>query len=501
MRLPVDRLSRMACASPDEPPLVVIDRVRNALRLHAVDARAEALGLAPGLTLADAQARVPELRTALAQPDHDRALLDAVADDFDRFTPCLAFDEPDGLMLDVTGCAHLFGGEAGLAAAVEARLAAWRLEARLALASTPQAARAWSRFGPGGRLDPGQTREAARTLPIEALEASEGDLRALSRAGLKRLGDLDDRPSAALAARFGEDMTRRLRQTLGLEDPRITPRRAPPPLIVERVFAEPIGDMASVMAALEALAARLSGMLEERGEGARVYEATLFRTDRQTRRVGIETAAPGRDPRLVMRLMGERMEALADPVDPGFGFDQLRMVAGRTQAMTAVQDGLEARAPGTEAVDGLVDRLTARFGRRRVVRFALGDTHDPIRVSRLTPAIAGAAEAPPPDEPEGREPGEPPRRPLQLFDPPQPMVAISVAPDGPPIRFQWRRRSHTVARAEGPERISSEWWVKDQPPRDYYRVEDAGGRRFWIYRDAPFGGEVEPRWFVHGLFA
>ncbi|HAJ03090.1 MAG TPA: nucleotidyltransferase, partial [Brevundimonas sp.] len=218
-----------------------MDRRANALRLVAVDAEGLALGLAPDMTLADARAQVPELESWPHDPDADRACLDRLLESFGRFSPMVAGDDPHGLMLDVTGCAHLFGGEAGLMQAVHALSGRLGLEARCALARTPQAARALARFGrPGEIVAEGGDRAAARQLPVAALELAPSDIQALRRAGLKTIGDVDDRPRASLAARFGQEFSTRLDRILGLEDVRITPVRSPAPVVTDRLLMEPL---------------------------------------------------------------------------------------------------------------------------------------------------------------------------------------------------------------------------------------------------------------------
>ncbi|MDO1558663.1 DNA polymerase Y family protein [Brevundimonas sp. 2R-24] len=489
---------RLASARPEGgAPLVLVDKDKGALRLTAADPEALAVGLHPGMTLADARARTPQLEAVPHDPAGDEVLLRRALIAFGRFSPMIALCRPHGLMLDVTGCAHLFDGEAGLVRRVRELAAQMGLQARTALARTPQTARALARFGPGGVVPEGEDRRVARALPISALELKPEEAQALRRAGLITLGDLDDRPRAAFAARFGRDFPHRLDLILGQADARITPVRPAPPVMADRVLAEPIQTDEAVEAVLSDLLAEVMAGLETRRCGARLFVLSVFRVDGHVRRIGVGTARPTRDARAVLRLFKERLAALAHPLDPGFGFDQLRLQAGRLQTIPAEQEAFEARSARTEALDALIDRLTARLGPEAVLKVEPVDTHLPERACRLTPAVqAAAAQAAWPE----REPEQPPLRPLQLFDPPQPVEAISLAPDGPPARFRWRRITHQVTRAEGPERIEDEWWRKGRRVRDYYRVEDAEGRRFWLFRAGHFGEEPEPRWYVHGLF-
>ena len=465
-----------------------------------MDPTAVRAGLSPGMTLADAQARTPDLRTVTHRPDLDDALLTRIVEDFGRFSPMVCADAPHGLLLDVTGCAHLFGGEAGLVRAAEARARRIGLEVRSALAGSPQAARALSRFGPGGVFAPGEDRAAVRRLPVAAMELPEKDEQALRRAGLKRIADLDDRPRAPLAARFGADFPSRLARVLGQEDVRITSSRPAAPCIVDRILIEPITRDADIEAVLSDLLVEAADRLDQAGQGGRAFEASFYRVDGEVRRIIVRTGRPTREAAVVLRLFRERLAALAAPLDPGFGFDQMRLSVPLTQTLRPTQRGLEREPPGREDFSRLVDRLTAKLGPEAVLRFEPQDSHMPERAVRTTPA-AVARPALPIEWP-APEPDVPPLRPLQIFDPPQPVETLAEVPDGSPLRFRWRRVLHEVVSAEGPERIAGEWWRDpNQKTRDYYRVEDRDGRRFWLFRQGLYGETPEPRWFIHGLFA
>ncbi|QIB36234.1 Y-family DNA polymerase [Ancylobacter pratisalsi] len=474
--------------------------MKNARRLAAVDRQARACGLVPGLTLADARARLPDLAVVEHDPLADAAFLERVADDCDRWTPLVALDGTDGLTLDITGCAHLFGGEAMMRTRLIAHLERHELGAVGVIAGTAEAGQALARAGRGGAgkggvVPPGQEARAVAGLPVALLGIGEDIARGLSRAGLKTIGDLAARPGTPLAARFGEDLLVRLRRTLGQEDGRLVPRRPLPACITERRFAEPIARVEDIEGALSLLIADLALMLEARGAGGRAFEASFFRADGAVRRLKVETARPSRDVAALMRLYRERLETLADPIDPGFGFDLVRLGVLRAEPLTPAQVSLDGRAIEEEEVAALTDRLAVRLGRERVLRFLIRDTHDTDRASALVPA---GERVPAVALPEDRLP-----RPLTLFDPPQPIEALAEVPDGPPLRFRWRRVVHEVARAEGPERIAPEWWRREEgtPTRDYFRVENREGRRFWLFRAGLYEREPgAPRWFLHGLF-
>ena len=275
-------------------------------------------------------------------------------------------------------------------------------------------------------------------------------------------------------------------------------------MVAERRFAEPLGSTAHATKVLAELAGEAIEQLSERGKGGRHFRATFFRSDGLARSIAIETGHPTRDIGLVMRLFAERMDSLADPLDPGFGFDMIRLAVPRLETLGATQLKLEGGAvrAATEgaAMAELADRLTTRLGRSRVRRLRPADTHIPEQAQLELPA----ADAPLPLPWPAPEAGEPPTRPFHLFDPPQPIEVIAEVPDGPPHHFRWRRATHAVRRYEGPERIAAEWWRRRDNgglTRDYYRVEDARGRRFWLFRHGLYDEKPDPRWYIHGVFA
>jgi protein ImuB len=488
----------------------MVGRHGGALRLAAVDEKAFGLGLSAGMALAEARALVPALDTADAAPEADAALLRACAEACGMFTPLVALRGADGLLLDITGCAHLFGGEARLAGLARRRIGAFGLSSRAAIAATPDAAWAFARYGGDAGADAGVAipdADAARALPVAALGCDAAAALALRRAGLRTLGDLAARPPHVLAARFGKGLVSALQRVLGREDIRIAPLRPPPIMMAERHFSEPMTAMEGLLAALQELAQDIVRQLEARGEGGRAFDIAFFRADGAVRRIALATAQGMRDAAGLLRLARLRIEALADPLDPGFGFDALRMAVLRSEPLSALQSTLASRVGAQDEAGilaDLVNRLVARFGDGNVRRFVALDTHDPALAGRTAPYLSGAASAPW----EGPEEGEPPSRPLTLFSPPQPIEVLAEVPDSPPLRFRWRRVLHQVALAEGPERIAPGWWRKtasqgDAAPaaRDYYRVEDMKGHRFWIFREGLYeDGAAHPRWFIHGLF-
>ncbi len=506
-------------AGQDDRPRAFLEKIGGALRLHAVDEAAAALDITPGLPMADARARVPELDFHDCDPRADLDWLERLADGCTRYTPTIAMDAPQGLILDTTGCDHLFGGEGGLADDLEQRMRHLGVTVRHAYAATPEGARALARHSGG----PAHDEDAAiRRLPVAALELEDDATLALRRAGLKTIGDVARRPMSAIAARFGADAVMAIRRMTGDADSVLAPRRVVPPLMVERRFAEPLARTETALTVLVELAEEAAEILEQRHQGGRRFEARFFRTDGLVRRLTVETGAPTRDVTSLMRLFRERIDNLNDPIDPGFGFDLLRFAVQFSESLETSQLRLEGGEVGEAQVTALVERLSTRLGRGRVRRFAARDTHLPEQAEFALPALDPA----PAQGWDMPVEGEPPLRPIHLFDPPQPIEVLGAeVPDGPPRRFRWRRMQHEILRYEGPERIGGQWWrqrpvpvlLKDEKgqehlryalgddpthTRDYYRVEDHRGRRFWLFRLGFYQADKPvPRWYLHGLFA
>ncbi|AXJ95224.1 DNA polymerase Y family protein [Sphingomonas sp. FARSPH] len=500
--LPIERLRTTRShlfAGRDEAPIALTETVGQAIRLAAVDPVAVRAGLEPGLTLADARARVPALEAYPADPHADLDWLERLAEGCARYSPTIALVPPSALVIDIAGCTHAFDGERPLAADVEARMARRGIRVRHAFGDTAEIALALARHAGSPAPD---EKSAVRRLPVAALELDPDDATALARAGLKTVGDVMVRPLAGIAARFGAEAANAVRRLSGELQTPVKPWVRQPSLVTERRFAEPIARTEHVLAVIADLAAEASTMLETRHQGGRRWTARLFRADGHVQPLAIETGKPTRDVPLLMRLFAERIDALADPLDPGFGYDLVRLDVGLAERLDATQLKLEGGEGGGEQVAALVDRLSTRLGRGRVRRFAPRDSHIPEQAELMLPAAAAPPAATAWTQPEA---GEPPSRPIYLFDPPQPIESVMAeVPDGPPHRFRWRRRIHEVARAEGPERIAGEWWRRHDaaiPTRDYYRIEDRRGRRFWIFRHGLHEEVDHPRWYLHGLFA
>jgi protein ImuB len=483
------------------------------MRIASLDALAEARGLRRGQGLADARAAHPDLDIVPADEAADRRLLTALADWCDRYTPLVALDAPDGLFLDISGCAHLFGGEHGLLSDLLARLFEQGFAVQAAVAATPGAAWASARYcGETLVIERGAEAPVLAPFPLAALRLDADTLAGLAKVGLKTVGQLTDAPRAPLVRRFGRQCLLRLDQALGDVEEAISPRLPVPALSAERRLAEPVGRTEDVEQVLFALAAGLKTDLERRGLGARALEYALFRVDGEVRRLAVGASRPVRDPETIVKLFRERVHAAGDELDAGYGFDVLRLsVLADGEIDDAQGDFSNGASAGEADVAMLLDRIAARLGgeamaaaRHPVRRLVPVESHEPERAEALRPACETPGSSP------ASAPGPQAPRPARLLRMPEAIEVVAGVPEGPPVRFRWRRALYQVARAEGPERIGGEWWHDDAPddlapaPRDYYRVEDEAGRRYWLFRRGlygPAGKGAEPQWFMHGMFA
>jgi protein ImuB len=544
-RLATDRTRRLNGVDR-RAPLAAVAKVNNAERLVCVDAEAARLGLTVGLSLADARARHPNLVAVESAPMEEARLLERLCDWCSRFTPLAALDCADGLMLDISGVAHLFDGEEALIEDCRARLAAQGFTVAAGVGGNPRAAWALARFS-RVKIAPDPLSDKAfaklfHDLPLAALGLDDKTVADLARAGLRRIGDIALRPRAPIAARFGPMPIARLDALKGLERSSIAPRFRPPDFCAERRFASPVQTFQAIEATLCKLADDLVVLLERQAKGARRIELELYRVDGDVRRIRVGASRPLNEARAIVRLIAERLASRdEEPIDAGYGVDLMRLACLAAEPLAPSQAELERahEAERARALAELLDRLSARLGARAVTRRELIEAHLPEQAEAAAPATLGQARlrgenrhceersdeaiqrnAEPttvsgllrhsPSQtgvsrrPMARNDGlnGAPARPLRLFVRPEPIEALAEVPDGPPLRFRWRRVLHDIAAIEGPERIAAPWWRRvGAPTRDYFRAEDSEGRRFWLYREGLWGRETaQAKWFVHGVF-
>ncbi len=478
-------------------PLVLSGREGSKRLVMAADDRARRLGLYPGMPLAKAQAIVPGLDVRPFTPEADAAALhDLALWAHRRYSPVVAGDAPDGLVLDITGCAHLYEGEANLVRDLLDHLHTDGYQARAAVADSWGAAHALARFSrdPALVVPSGDSRRRVQDLPIAALRLTPdivGDLDAL---GFETIGDLLKPPRAPLVHRFGLDLGLRLAQVLGETAEPIDPVVLPDVIAVHRVFAEPIGAPETIARYTEKLTGQLCDALENRALGARRLDLLFGRTDNRVEAVRIGLAAPVRDARRLTRLLCDQIET----VDPGFGIDRMRLTATVAEPLALRQADTEA--PNTPDLSGLIDILGNRLGARNLYRLAPVESDVPERALRRVSPLATVGTTWP------ATPHYDWPRPERLLPHVEPIATIGLLPDHAPNQITWRGVRHRIVRADGPERIFGEWWHQDKEihaVRDYFRVEDEAGKRFWIFRwgDGEDERTGKRTWYMHGLFA
>jgi len=559
-RWPIQRfLAAQASERSDKPvdpdrPFVLVMTGAGGPRIAAANAAAERSGLAVSELLADARAKADTLQVRAVDAAADDAALRRLALWATRYTPTASpwlrdfageKNGADGFFLDIEGSAHLFGGEDRLIADLLDRLDRFGLAARLAVAATPGTAWAVSRFhrSPLFVLPSGEEAAALAGMPIEALRLKPETRTALRRLGFKTIGALIDQPRAPFAARFAAELLSRLDQALGRVDEPLVPIVAPPVYHSLHYLLEPIVTAAAIVAHAGRLMQNLVHVLTRDDVGARALRLCLYRLDGAVETVEIGLSLPTRSVAHVARLIDLKLDAVAarqgSNLDLGFGFEAIGLAVTRAEPMPARQieltpshpsaasgaprDARVAATPGwgqddnTERCAALIDALRQRLGPHRVRRFEAVARHLPERAEALPPTEGKTSAWPRPEQ----------ARPLFLLPQAEPTEVTALVPDGPPRRFCWRGATYDVAGAQGPERIAGEWWRLPPPSahsresgnptlgprlrgderqdaltRDYYLVEDLGGRRFWLYREGLYGRETAAaRWFVQGLFA
>ncbi len=535
-------------------PLAVAGEVSNTQVISALNTAASAEGLQPGQPLRDAHAMCAGLVVRPRNRAAEAVFLAALRRWAGKFSPWVAAAGEDGLTIDLTGCAHLFGSEAALMAAAGQDCAEMGLSVQMGLADTLGAAWALARYAgedaapdrsgdaidqearatrsraqkrrprqsaerrhctrggaapqlqappppEAGRIaEPGQAYGALGPLPVAALRLDGATVAQLNRLGLRRIGDLLGQPRAGLARRFGRGLVLRLDQAMGSAPEPVSPARSPDHFAVRLTLPEPIGLMEDLLAGIDRMLPRLCARLEARGKGARVLRLEAHRCDQEMEAVTLGLARASREPDRIRPLLEMKLEQ----IDAGYGIDMLRLEVLQAEAIHArtpaghMQAGAAARARQEDgaALEDLIGRLGARLGLEAITRYHPAASHIPEKTFTVQaaawsePAAGGTGDWPVPPRP----------RPLLLWRP-----ELVTAPERPevPERFRWRARDWELAGAEGPERIAPEWWLEDPEwrsgVRDYWVVATRSGERLWLF--FAHGGALSPGWFCHGSFA
>jgi protein ImuB len=493
---PTDRLRRkMGAAAPDASlPLVLVGQTGRRRDVTAANVAALQVGLRIGMPATKAQALVKELVIHHADPDADAGALERLAVWALRYSPVVASDNPDGLVIDATGASHLHGGEGAMLTGMVERMGSVGISARAAIADTRGAAHALARFAahPTFVAPDGEGAERIEPLPIAALRLPADTVDDLRRLGFERVADLLTTPRAPLTLRFGPELGRRMDQATGRTCEPIEPVRTPDIVEAQQLFAEPIGAAETIARYVAKLTVMLCQEMELRGLGARRLDLLIGLVDNRVQAIRVGTAQPVRDIKRLTRLLCDKIET----VDPGFGIEIMRLAATAAEPF-ATKQMISSLVDEPEAdVSGLIDILANRVGENRLYRMAPVASDVPERSVRRVPAAAPASGV-----------GWPAHwpRPARLLAPPEAIETVALLPDHPPVSFTWRGSRRRVRRADGPERVFGEWWKRDAEliaVRDYFQVEDDAGERYWIFRagDGEDAATGSHKWFLHGIF-
>jgi protein ImuB len=464
---------------------------RGRMVIRAASAIAQTAGIGIGMVVADARAMLPGLQVFDDQPERAANLLKKLAEWCIRYTPFAAVDLPDGLVLDVTGCAHLWGGERTYLKMILERLRTAGYDVRGGMADTIGAAWAVARFGKGGSIvETGRQLDALLPLSPAALRLETGTLLRLRKLGLYTLHDFIRMPRNVLRRRFGQELLFRIDQALGREAEVLIPLQ-PVEAYRERLpCPEPIVTATGIGIALQRLLDLLCGRLTKEGKGLRSAAFICYRIDGKIEQIDIGTNRPSRNPIHLRKLFEPKIPT----IEPALGIELFVLEAPTVEEVSPLQETIWGGTGGLEDLNvaELLDRLAGRLGKDTIRRYLPDEHYWPERSFRTTalldekPAIPWPVAHP---------------RPTRLLLRPEPVEVAAPIPDYPPMLFRYKGKVHKIVRADGPERIEREWWLEQGPHRDYYRVEDEEGHRYWIYRAGHYAGDQPHGWFLHGFFA
>jgi protein ImuB len=477
------------------------------------NAAAEAKGIFKGSVLADARAAVPGIEAMDERPDHFPKVLEKIGEWFIRYAPVVSLDEPDGILLDATGCAHLWGGEASYLKDIEQKMKTLGYTVQLAMADSIGAAWGLARYGnsqsvklnsmemdakvalPQSQigytvLPSGKEIEALGALPPEALRLDEETVSRLKKLGLTRIKDFIRMPPRVLQRRFGNGFMQRLQQAIGA----IHEFREP--IVVTEAYAErlpclePIAHAAGIEIALQKTLFDLCGRLQREGKGLRNAIFRAYRTDGKCEEMSIEVGRPSCSTEHLFKLFEPKISTM----EPAMGIELFVLEAPVVEAHPGLQTPL-LKTQGAlhhPEVAALWDRLANRLGPQQVQRVLPEARHMPEQALAATNSLDAQTET------QWRDTAA---RPIQLLPKPEPIQVAAPVPDYPPMHFRHRGKLHKVVKADGPERIEQPWWIRDGKQRDYYHVEDEEGRRYWLFRAGHYGKQKTVGWYMHGYCA
>lgn len=473
-------------------PFVLAAPDHGRMKITAANHAAQSQGITTGTSVADARALLNTLQVFDDVPGLPVKLLTALGHWSIRYTPVTAIDPPDGLLFDVSGCAHLWGGEIPYLRDIFTRLKDFGYTIRIGMADSPGAAWAVARFGSPAApvIPPGEQLNVLLPFPPDALRLEPAVLEKLRKLGLYQIRSFIDMPRAALRRRFGTGLLLKLDQALGVENEILTPLQSPEVFREWLPSIEPIRTATGIEIALKQLLEGLCQRLTQEGKGLRSAVFKCYRVDGQLRQIAIGTNRPAHHPVHLFRLFEGKIPQLA----PGLGIELFVLEAVKVEDTQPAQDVLWKSTTGLEdtAIAELLDRITNKTGADTVHRYLPDQHHWPERSIKVTSNLQEKADI-------GWRTDRP--RPIRLLPQPEPVEVTAPIPDYPPMLFIYRGRIHRIKKADGPERIEREWWLEAGEHRDYYTVEDEEGQRYWIFRLGHYDADKPHRWFIHGFFA
>ncbi len=465
-------------------------KVHGRMILSAVNALAESKGIYTGMSLADARALHPELEVVDEREGLHTHLLQRMAEWCIRFTPTAAIDTPAGIVLDASGCAHLWGGELQYVNHITERLAAKGYQAIVSMADTLGAAWAVARFGRMPVVPAALQAEALQPLPVACLRLESETINKLYKLGLHTVQHLLQLTGTSLRRRFGTHLLQRLKQALGSEAEMIDAVVVPEPYHERLPCLEPIQTLPGIQLALEQLLNGLCQRLRKEGKGLRVASLKCYRLDGKIETVDITTIAPSVHETHLFKLFELRL----GEIEPDLGIELFILEAKKVEDYTPAQEKLWSNS-GSISFTGLselLDRISLRIGLEAVNRYLPEEHHWPERSFSSTKSLR--------TQPTATWKVERPR-PLYFFPRPESIEVTAPVPDYPPMLFRYKGKLHKIVKADGPERIEQEWWLQEGKHRDYYTVEDEEGQRYWIFRSGHYDAERSYGWYLHGIFS
>jgi protein ImuB len=471
-------------------PFVFAAPVHGKMMIASASPAAEAQGIRAGMPLADAKAIVTSLQVFDDQPERGPQLLHALGEWCIRYTPVVGIHLPDGLILDVSGCTHLWEGERPYLKEIITKLRAIGYDVRGAMADTIGTAWAVARYGQiTPIIDSGEQAAALMPLPPAALRLEEDVLARLQKLGLYQIGSFINMPRAVLRRRFGQALLSRLAQALGQETEAIEPLYPVPPYEERLPCLEPIRTATGIEIAIKVLLEQLCLRLEKEGKGLRTAILKGYRVDNRMVHTEIGTSRASHNVQHLFRLFELKIQC----IEPALGIELFTLEASKVEDVAPMQEVLWIGNPGLKApaVAELLDRLAGKIGEESIRRYLPAEHYWPERsIKRATSLEEKPTTVWRTDKP----------RPILLLPKPEPIEVTAPIPDYPPMLFRYKGKLHQIRKADGPERIEREWWLDGGEHRDYYNVEDAEGQRYWLFRAGHYSGN-QSQWFIHGFFA